>query len=139
MKTWKTIFLAVIITYICVAGTTIAYFQFEKKIFERELLMDVVVSDIYGFNIDIDALYFGQQKPGGVATRKINLTNIFGMPASVEISVDDSEMSSWVGVEDNNILIPPGESKIVKVYINVPLNTALGRYNGNMYITYNAV
>jgi hypothetical protein len=71
--------------------------------------------------------------------KKINLTNIFGIPSVVQISVDDSEISSWIGVEENNLTLQPEESKLVTVYINVPQDSELGRYQGKMYVTYRTI
>lgn len=114
----------------------IAYFMIssaeKSKVDEFTFLMDVKVDkDIMGFNVDTDGLHFGRLAPGLTANRYLNISNTVDYPTELWLYKDNSTISKWVSFE-SIYLIQPGESKKIRIHIEVPKTAEVGMYNGTL-------
>ena len=123
-------FVAMIVIFL-----VILFYNYYIYIDTRDVAMDVTIGDKIGFNADTDALHFATLMPGQTGIKGINITNNFEDPVKVQIYVVGN-ISIWAEVSENNLIVYPNETKIIKISLKIPSNTQKGNYSGTLRTTY---
>ncbi len=98
-----------------------------------EVPVQLSVSDVVGFNVGTDALYFGSVPPGSSAHRVIHVKNdrfAFGR-ANIKAFGDAAR---WLSVSDNNFYLRRDEVRDVEVKVDIPRGLDYGDYNGTLRV-----
>ena len=95
----------------------------------------VEVNSTIGINADTDALYYGRVSPGHGGWRKIDITNLVNYDQLVHVSFA-GEVIDWMGTQQNDFILEPGEAKTVKIDMNVPSDIVYGKYEGEAIFTF---
>lgn len=53
-----------------------------------------------------------------------------GAFACAQVSEEKKDVGAWVKLEENEVKLPPGQKKVVKFNVNVPLGSDVGEHNG---------
>jgi len=99
----------------------------------EEIPIQLAVSEVVGFNVGDDALYFGSVPPGSYADRVIHVRNDRFLFGRVNIKVF-GDAAPWVRVSDNNFYLQRGETADVKVSVAVPKKAFHQDYNGTLRV-----
>lgn len=122
-----------------VVAISFTYLWFDNVVIysveEIDMHLKVVKGRIAGVNIDTDALYFGMIGQGGLSARTILLDNYDNRSHLVQIRTL-GELSEWVYVSDNNLIIEPNERKNVSVSCDIPRDAEVGNYTGKLQAVY---
>ena len=90
-----------------------------------------ITSHTVGLNADTDGLKYGKNTPGGGGTRFLDINT--SQDALVEVYLS-GEMSKFLSIEDNQFYMHAGEFRRVPVNLDIPNETAYGKYNGRIYV-----
>lgn len=104
----------------------------------KEFDMYLTVGEHIGFNVDIDAIYFGTLPQEGAGSRRIILKNDEDFSKKVKISAS-GELADWVWLEENNFVLSKNETKEVRIYVSPPEYAEFGNYTGKLRITFRKV
>lgn len=99
----------------------------------KNLDIQLTVANHLGFNTDMDKLYLGTVPRGNTASRPVLIENKEYEKSVVRLKVF-GELKNWVTVSENNFILKKGESKTVKVEVNVPENAELKDYKSRLVI-----
>jgi hypothetical protein len=92
-----------------------------------------VAGEKMGFNLDPGELNFGKIIPGGSATRDITIKNTYKYPTLTKIK-SSGEISKYIIVSENNILLQPNESKNITFSVFAEVGIELKEYPGEITI-----
>lgn len=90
-----------------------------------------VTEEVYGLNVDADALWFGLIPPGSDSSRPINISSSRDSKVVIKAT---GELAKWVVVSKNNFKIVAGEKAEVWVKATVPLNAQMGDHEGTLTV-----
>jgi len=100
----------------------------------KEFDMHLEVSDMVGFNVDTDALYFGAGPPGSVHLRDIRVWNDEDVTEIVKIKTE-GELAKYVRIEESKFELTPNETRRITLTAIVPGNAQNGtKYAGKVII-----
>ena len=97
--------------------------------------MDVTVDSSFAFNLDTDAIHFGRIIPGHGGQRGFVLNNTKDIDLVAEVRSTGS-ISDWVTVSSNYIEVPASDFRRVNLSIEVPGDTAFGKYDGELIVIF---
>jgi hypothetical protein len=123
-------FLVGLLIFACVL--IILHFSIVRSV--ETLPLKVVVNRTgydYGIAISSSELDFGEMPIEGVSRKFISVNNAGGYLAFVRFDVEGN-ISEFIDVSRNNILLSPGEKVLVDVKLNA---TRYGSYSGTLVIT----
>ena len=105
-----------------------------------EMNMDMYIGKIVGFNVDTDAVHFGIVPAGGTSIRKIVLK---AGPYKSRVDFEYiGDISPFVYVSDNAVILQPNENRTVQIMAEVPeeMNVSKVLYkNGTLRIIFRKV
>ncbi len=127
---------------VCIlAGFIIAYAIYSQYIVVevREIGMDMMVMDHIGVNAASDALHFGGVKPGeGSGVRDFMVHNPYDF-SIITTAYLSGEMTSWVTISQNGVVIGPGEDAKMKFTATPPATAEYGNYTGKVILVHRRV
>jgi hypothetical protein len=91
--------------------------------------MDLLIEEKVGINLNNDSIHFGSVYKGGTSEREIGIINRYSIPLKATILLYGN-ISSYVTVTDNNMVIPSGSVKQVQFKASMPSNCSFGNYTG---------
>ena len=133
--------LMVILLSIVLLTVSFAYLYYNLNLGFSEiktLPMSLKVSDVIGFNVGTDAIYFGKTKPGGTSKREVNIENNYDFPVSVSIKIR-GDIEEYVSVSENNFKLAEGEKKQISFYAQTQKDTPEGNYTGETDVVFKRV
>lgn len=107
-------------------------FSFKKPIQTSSFYADVIVMNHPGIDLNSSALTFGGVVPSSSASRKIVFENKYDFNVKASVSANGS-IAKFMGLQ-KNWRIKSGETKIITISINVPVDTKEGTYDGYVNI-----
>jgi hypothetical protein len=84
-----------------------------------------------GLNGDRDGLKYGKTTAGGGGTRYVDVNTSEDALVQIFISGD---MTKFLSVEENNFIMKAGEFRKIPINLEVPNDTSLGFYTGEVHI-----
>jgi len=105
------------------------------KIVELNADMTIVTGKHIGFNLDSDAIHFGDVPLYGSSVRNITLTN-GQSPLRVHLSTDNSFLGSLIRFSDNDFVLRPFEHKSVTLFVKVPAEAKPGNYTAKVIVSF---
>ena len=142
MKRNQLIILIVMIFFICIGLTSVAYTLYLKSNSMPTVIgvgvidIDVKIEDVEGIALMVDnnALPFGILEPGREAARKIYVHNNLSETLVIQLEFS-GEVAPWMGIAEESFYLEPDEIRDVKVSMTVPEDTAKDRnYSGTLKI-----
>lgn len=94
----------------------------------EEIPIQLTVSEVVGFNVGTDKLYFGSIPPHSFGDRMIHIREGRFLFGRVNLKVF-CDVSDWFYVSDNNFYLLRNHVKDVNVRVMVPSNAPPGDYN----------
>lgn len=119
-------------------SATIALYSFYIIEDKKVVLMDVVISDHPGFNLDADAMHFGMMVSPGRIERAINVSHASDHPLKIDIAFS-GDMKEWVYAEENGFILEPNVKVPVNIVLNVPEGVEMGDYDGYIIVYFKRV
>lgn len=101
----------------------------------KTLDIQLTVANHLGFNVDTDKLYLGTIPRGNIGSRGVIVDNYEYQKSVVRLKVH-GELKDWITVSENNFVLEKGESKLIKVKVNVPEDSELKDYESKLIITF---
>jgi len=86
-----------------------------------------------GLNGDKDALKFGKVPIEGSATRYLNINTTEDALVQIEIG---GKIAQFLSVDKNNFILPKNTPEVITFQLDVPADTTIGNYTGNIKITF---
>ncbi|MBU1202257.1 MAG: hypothetical protein KJ583_00990 [Nanoarchaeota archaeon] len=137
MKKKSLILLLVIILLFTIGITSFIYSSY--KVFDvKTLMVDVTVREenkTLGFNVDTDAIHFGELPRNTGGGRTIHINNTYGKEAFIVIKMR-GEMSEWITITPNNFVLEPDERRDITFKIEIPKNASIGNHTGFVNIQF---
>ena len=99
----------------------------------RTLDMHLAISNVFGFNIDTDKIYFGDIPPGTSSSRKVIVSNDDFEKSIVRIKTF-GDLKDWVIVSEKNFILEKGEYKLIEVSVYPPPSAEYKEYEGKLLI-----
>jgi hypothetical protein len=100
-----------------------------------EFPMEVYVDRIVGINAETDVVHFGIVPPGGSSGRKMTVAG--GDFRTLVTFESSGDISPWVTVSENNIVLERGANATVMIDVYVPKDVVpLAYRNGTLRITF---
>ena len=122
----------VIIVALALLFSAVLFFLSSFLAYE-EIPIQLTVSEIVGFNVGSDALYFGSVPPGASADRVIHVANDRFPFGRVNIKVY-GDVAPWTYVTDNNFYLAKNEVKDVGIIVRIAEDASRRDYNGTLRV-----
>lgn len=118
---------------LCFTLLAIMGFFFSSFFTYEEIPVQLTVSDVVGFNVADDALYFGSVPPGSSADRVIHIKNDRFLFSRVNIKAF-GKVAPWVYLSENNFYLRRNDIKDVNVRVVVPKDASYEDHNGTLKV-----
>ena len=87
--------------------------------------MQLEVSDVAGFNIGTDKVYFSKIPPGGTGKRTLLMFGNEDRDVMVVFEVK-GDLQPWIVLEENSFVLPANTSRNLTIQAIVPTNATIG-------------
>lgn len=117
---------ALIIAFLIGIILAVSFYSFVHILRVQEYEMHLKVSNMTGFNVGTDRVYFSKVVPGSTSSRDLIFYGDKKHDAKVSLEAFGN-LSKWVYVSDNNFIIPKKGTKQITIKAHVPENATTGR------------
>lgn len=128
----KKIYLFIFVLIVVIVTVLLGFVIFKEFLLYsyNKIDLDFVVGDHLGFDPDPDALHFGTIPKGFYGFRDIQIQNLGCEKCIVYLRSN----IKWLKIDNNNFILKEGETKSVRIFLNVPNDAELGKYYGYVYL-----
>ena len=133
----KNRFILLVSILLLVLGSTLVanmVIGFNQPVYSKKIPVKFEISDRLGMVINTTVLDYGKVIPDTSITKELNLSNEYGAPMVVKVSVSPNLLSLIFGKKE--IILNPGETKVYSVSLIPPSETMLGNYSGEINLDF---
>jgi len=114
-----------------IVALSLIYYIFHSLPLERKVIgARFIVGETPGFDLNSSEVIFGRVPPGGGSQRKITLQNDHDFAVEVRARISRN-LAGFVSIK-SPFIIPPYNSTVATVNLNVPADAAFGNYSGKL-------